>query len=137
MHPTIMDRVFTVDFTNDQNYDIRGDGASVRAATSTIWKYVGASATALRSLDQSYAHWIFYRYADILMMRAEALNELDGNYNIPAWNGSGSHAISRNISEMKKTISQVRIRAGIPDHDMSVYGSKEELRKKNKTGAPD
>jgi starch-binding outer membrane protein, SusD/RagB family len=76
MHPTIMERVFTVDFTNDLNYDIRGDGASVRAATSTIWKYVGASATALRSIDQSFAHWIFYRYADILMMKAEALNEL-------------------------------------------------------------
>ncbi len=71
----IMDRVFTVDFTNDKNYDIRGDGGSVRAATSTVWKYVGANATGLRSFDQSYAHWFFYRYADILLMKAEALNE--------------------------------------------------------------
>lgn len=71
----LMDRVFAVDFTNDKNYDIRGDGASVRAATSTVWKYVGANETALRSADQSYAHWFFYRYADILMMKAEALNE--------------------------------------------------------------
>jgi SusD family. len=75
MHPLTMERIFTVDFTNDQNYDIRGDGASVRAATSTIWKYVGASSTALRALDQSYAHWFFYRYADILLMKAEAQNE--------------------------------------------------------------
>jgi hypothetical protein len=74
--PDLMDRVFTVDFTDDKNYDIRGDGGSVRAATSTVWKYVGASATGLRTLDQSYAHWFFYRYADILMMKAEALNEL-------------------------------------------------------------
>ncbi|RXK61803.1 RagB/SusD family nutrient uptake outer membrane protein [Lacibacter luteus] len=72
----LMDRVFTVDYTNDQNYDIRGDGASVRAATTTVWKYVGANATGLRALDQSYAHWFFYRYADILLMKAEALNEL-------------------------------------------------------------
>ncbi len=71
----LMDRVFTVDFTNDQNYDIRGDGASVRAATSTVWKYVGANATSLRSADQSFAHWFFYRYADVLLMKAEALNE--------------------------------------------------------------
>ncbi|MGB3007079.1 MAG: RagB/SusD family nutrient uptake outer membrane protein, partial [Chitinophagaceae bacterium] len=71
----LMDRVFTVDYTNDQNYDIRGDGGSVRAATTTIWKYVGASTTGLRSFDQSYAHWFFYRYADILLMKAEALNE--------------------------------------------------------------
>ncbi len=74
--PDLMDRVFTVDFTDDKNYDIRGDGGSVRAATSTVWKYVGATATGLRALDQSYAHWFFYRYADILMMKAEALNEL-------------------------------------------------------------
>jgi len=71
----IMDRVFTVDYTNDQNYDIRGDGASVRAATSTIWKYVGTDATTLRTADQSFAHWFFYRYADVLLMKAEALNE--------------------------------------------------------------
>lgn len=72
----LMDRVFTVDFTNDQNYDIRGDGGSVRAATTTVWKYVGANATGLRSIDQSFAHWFFYRYADVLLMKAEALNEL-------------------------------------------------------------
>lgn len=74
--PDLMDRVFTVDFTNDKNYDIRGDGASVRAATSTVWKYVGATSTGLRTIDQSFAHWFFYRYADILLMKAEALNEL-------------------------------------------------------------
>ena len=71
----IMDRVFTIDFTNNLNYDIRADGGSVRAATSTIWKYVGANATGLRAADQSYAHWFFYRYADVLLMKAEALNE--------------------------------------------------------------
>ena len=71
----LMDRLFTVDFTNDQNYDIRADGGSVRAATSTIWKYIGATATSQRTFDQSYAHWFFYRYADILLMKAEALNE--------------------------------------------------------------
>lgn len=75
MHPEIMDVVFTVDFNNNLNYDIRADGASVRAATSSIWKYVGASATALRATDQSFAHWFFYRYADVLLMKAEALNE--------------------------------------------------------------
>ena len=75
MHPLTMERIFTIDITNNLNYDIRGDGASVRASTSSIWKYVGANATALRSLDQSYAHWFFYRYADVLLMKAEALNE--------------------------------------------------------------
>ncbi len=72
----LMDRVFTVDFTNDQNYDMRGDGASVRAATTAVWKYTGVTPTAQRTFNQSFAHWFFYRYADILMLKAEALNEL-------------------------------------------------------------
>jgi hypothetical protein len=49
---------------------------SLRAATSRVWKYGGASAKRLRSADQSSAHWFFYRYADVLLMKAEALNEL-------------------------------------------------------------
>lgn len=71
----LMDRVFTVDFTNDQNYDIRGDGGSVRAASSSVWKYIGITGTTQRTFNQSYAHWFFYRYADVLLMKAEALNE--------------------------------------------------------------
>jgi starch-binding outer membrane protein, SusD/RagB family len=72
----VMDELFTVDFTNDKNIDIRADGGSVRAATSTIWKYMGANSTQLRPADQSFAHWFFYRYADILLMKAEAINQL-------------------------------------------------------------
>ena len=72
------------------------------------------------------------RYADILLMYAEALNELGSSYTIPSWDGSTSLAISRNIDEMKKAVGQVRIRAGVPNHDASVYGSKEELRQKIK-----
>ncbi len=79
----LMERVFSVDLTNDKNYDIRGDRASVSAATSTIWKYVGANPNSLRAADQSFAHWFFYRYADILLMKAEALNE----------NGNGKDAL--------------------------------------------
>lgn len=71
----LMDRVFSVDYNNNLNYDIRGDGGSVRASTQSIWKYMGSSPTSLRTSDQSFAHWFFYRYADILMLKAEALNE--------------------------------------------------------------
>jgi hypothetical protein len=71
----LIERVFTLDLNDDKNIDIRGDRGSVSAATSTIWKYIGASPTAQRSFDQSFAHWFFYRYADVLLMKAEALNE--------------------------------------------------------------
>lgn len=71
------------------------------------------------------------RYADILLMYAEALNELSGSYNIPAWNG-GSYTIARNITEMQKGIHPVRIRAGVPDYPADVYNNKIALRKKLK-----
>lgn len=71
----LMERVFTVDLNNDKNVDIRGDRGSVSAATSTIWKYIGASPFITRPIDQSFAHWFFYRYADVMLMKAEALNE--------------------------------------------------------------
>jgi hypothetical protein len=71
------------------------------------------------------------RYADILLMYAEALNELSGSYNIPSWNG-GSYTISRDIAEMQKGIQPVRFRAGVPDYEDNVYSDKAELRKKLK-----
>ncbi len=71
------------------------------------------------------------RYADILLMYAEALNELDGSHNIPAWNG-GTYDISRNITEMQRGIHPVRIRGGVSDYPASVYNDKDDLRKRLK-----
>ncbi len=69
------------------------------------------------------------RYADILLMYAEALNELNGSYNIPSWDGSTTYAISRDVNEMKKGIRPVRIRGGVPDYPADVYASQDEFRK--------
>lgn len=72
----VMDQVYTTDNTSELTKDIRADGASVRAADNTIWKYVGKNTEDFRSLDESYAHWFVYRYADVLLMKAEALAQL-------------------------------------------------------------
>jgi hypothetical protein len=69
------------------------------------------------------------RYADILLLYAEALNELDGTYSIESWDGSKTYTISRNINEIKRGVHPVRIRAGLPDYSSSTYSSKDELRK--------
>ena len=56
--------------------DIRGNNGSYVGTNGTILKYAGASAGedyTLRTSDESYAHWIVYRYADVLLMKAEAL----------------------------------------------------------------
>lgn len=78
--PIIMDDVFGIDLLSAiPQVDQRGDGVSLRASDLSIWKYIGAngSGTSIRAADQSYAHWIFYRYADVLLMKAEAINQLD------------------------------------------------------------
>jgi len=69
------------------------------------------------------------RYADILLMYAEALNELDGSYSIPSWDDSKTYTVSRDVNEMKRGIHPVRIRAGVPDYAASVYQDKTALRK--------
>ncbi len=68
------------------------------------------------------------RYADILLIYAEALNELDGSFNISSWKGT-PYTISRNLNEIQKGIHPVRIRAGVPDYSSAIYGNKTELRK--------
>ena len=62
---------------------IRGEGASITKygeGEYGVWKYIGQSAdgrTQRSGTDGSSANWIIYRYADILLMKAEALSQLD------------------------------------------------------------
>lgn len=72
------------------------------------------------------------RYADILLMYAEALNELTTTYEIPSWDGSVNYQISREVGELKKAIRPVRCRAGVPDFPQSVYDNSNEFRIKLK-----
>ncbi len=56
----------------------RGKG-SIRETDGSIWKYVGIApdGRSFRPSDRQYdANWIVYRYADILLMKAEALSQL-------------------------------------------------------------
>ena len=72
------------------------------------------------------------RYADILLMYAEALNELTGSYSILSWDGSKTYNVSRDINEMKRGIRPVRCRAGVPDYSPAEYGDQMALRDKIK-----
>ncbi|WP_106830794.1 RagB/SusD family nutrient uptake outer membrane protein [Parabacteroides pacaensis] len=72
------------------------------------------------------------RYAEILLIYAEALNELSGSYQIQSWDGSKVHSMSRDIHELAKGIQPIRIRAGVPDYENSIYEDKEAFRKKLK-----
>lgn len=72
------------------------------------------------------------RYAEILLIYAEALNELTGNHQVQSWDGTKSHTITRDVRELEKAIQPIRIRAGIPDYESNVYDSKEAFREKLK-----
>ena len=72
------------------------------------------------------------RYADILLMYAEALNELTSSYQIQSWDKSETYTISRDVATMKATVLPVRLRAGLPNFDEigvgDPYNNPEEFR---------
>jgi hypothetical protein len=72
------------------------------------------------------------RYADILLMYAEALNELTTSHQIAAWDKSETYSISRDVAAMKAAVLPVRLRGGLPNYDElgigDPYNSTEELR---------
>jgi starch-binding outer membrane protein, SusD/RagB family len=68
------------------NEPFRGEDISIKKNSEddyTIWKYVGLAPdgrTVRPSSIQYGANWIVYRYADVLLMKAEALSQV-GRYN--------------------------------------------------------
>ncbi|AHF15131.1 RagB/SusD family nutrient uptake outer membrane protein [Niabella soli] len=95
--------IYQADIIDPTHKDIRGDGAAARFADGLIWKYIGVDNDNLRTAEASFAHWIVYRYADILLMKAEAL----------ALTGKGQDALD--------LINRIRQRANaLPSTEQSV-----------------
>ena len=72
----VMEEVYQIDFLDDTKFDIRGNGASILSSDNSIYKYIGLDSDTRKTLEQSFTHWFVYRYADILLMKAEALNQI-------------------------------------------------------------
>ena len=72
------------------------------------------------------------RFAEILLIYAEAINEVQGSYTMPSWDGSTSYTITRDVNELKKGIQPIRIRAGIPDYEADIYADVNKFRIKLK-----
>ncbi|WP_088653161.1 RagB/SusD family nutrient uptake outer membrane protein [Geofilum rhodophaeum] len=84
-----------------EDADIRSDGASYKASGGySLWKYVGADRFVEKNSNEAFSNWIVYRYADVLLMKAEALANSDGPTD-------GLDALA--------LIEQVRTRANAPD----------------------
>lgn len=57
-------------------YDIRGEGIDYKQGY--VWKWIGLSRSTYtyRAVGSSFSNWIFYRLADVMLMKAEALCQL-------------------------------------------------------------
>jgi hypothetical protein len=107
-HPNVVSDVFGVD-PNGVEKDIRGDSASLRALDFMIWKYSGLSTSASRPSNQYTAHWFVYRFADILLMKAEAANQM----------GNGQEALNllTQVRNRAKAISATNLAPSPSDKD--------------------
>nr|WP_315151786.1 RagB/SusD family nutrient uptake outer membrane protein [uncultured Flavobacterium sp.] len=74
---TVLEDVFGVDFDNPNDKDIRGDRTSLVAGTNQIYKFIGLDNDTRKELQDADTHWFVYRYADVKLMQAEALAELN------------------------------------------------------------
>lgn len=69
------------------------------------------------------------RYADILLMYAEALNNISEgmHYQIASWDGSQTYDIWRDIEQMRRGVKPVRMRAGVPDYSDAEYSDPQKF----------
>lgn len=74
---TVLEDVFGIDLEDATNRDIRGERASLVPGTAQIYKYVGLNFNTRKELQNADTHWFVYRFSDVLLMKAEALTELN------------------------------------------------------------
>jgi hypothetical protein len=100
-----IDANYFLPYTADANvFDIRSKSFAYKG--TMIWKYMGLSRMGLpRTTAQSYSNWIFYRYPEVLLMKAEALIE-----------EAKPTEDQNKLSAALKLIDQVRTRANALDN---------------------
>lgn len=72
-----LENFFGIDLDDVNNRDIRGERASILEGVNFIYKFIGLDNNNVKELQSSDTHWFVYRYADVLLMRAEALALLE------------------------------------------------------------
>ena len=99
------------------------DGRKI-VSTEDRWIPTGIGMMKFVNPKESYKDGTVYakvdpaiRYADILLMYAEALNELTTTYQIKSWDENETYAISRDVAAMKAAVLPIRLRAGLPNFD--------------------
>ena len=67
------------------------------------------------------------RYADILLMYAEALNNLTSSYTVEL--GGETYTVSRDMAEIRLAFNQVRHRAGLPGPSQAELSDPDKMQK--------
>ncbi len=93
--------VFGIDMDEPDNKDIRAERASIVASGNEIYKFTGLNSEQRKTNATSDTHWFFYRYAEVLLMKAEALNGLD--------RGEEALAIIEDIRETREALEDTEL----------------------------
>jgi len=93
----VLEQVFGVDPNNPFNMDIRGERVALVSGTNQIYKFIGLNFNDRKALQDSDTHWFVYRFADVLLMKAEALAELN--------RGQEALDIIQNIRTIRRAIN--------------------------------
>lgn len=102
--PNVLEDVFGLDFTNVTSIDYRGVQCSLIAGSNEICKYTRLNFDDFKALTETDTHWFVYRYADVLLLKAEALVEL----------GRGEEAVAI-IEDIRAKHSAISLTAEIVD----------------------
>ncbi|MDR3366650.1 MAG: RagB/SusD family nutrient uptake outer membrane protein [Prevotellaceae bacterium] len=78
--PTIIPNAIILDGIIFPEYEGEdGEVKDIRSFTyqgSYVWKYVGAGLSGRQRTERTFPHWIVYRLADVMLMKAESLNQM-------------------------------------------------------------
>lgn len=74
--PNVIEDVFGLDFANVNSIDYRGIQCSMIAGSNEICKYTRLNFDDFKASTECDTHWFVYRYADVMLLKAEALAEL-------------------------------------------------------------
>ncbi len=74
-YPSVLEDTYGFDIQFPDEIDARSVDASLKSS-GEIWKYIGLGESTRRSATDSYANWIVYRLADVMLMKAEALSQI-------------------------------------------------------------
>lgn len=108
----VMEEVYGIDFNDPENKDIRGDEAALIGATGEIYKFTGLNNDDRKALQDSDTDWFVYRYADVMLMQAEALVRVGGEVN-----GLEALRIIGEIRENRNALPQTEQNVGATDEN--------------------